>query len=67
MEENTHKRVRRRAMNVETFARFCNRSSEKLTEAYLEFDPSPDEIVWMLERLFLNAKHLAPSQRRKTS
>ena len=42
------KRVRRVAMNVETFARFCNASSLALGETIADFDPSPIEVERML-------------------
>lgn len=61
------KRVRRKRMNVETFARFCNSASIALTTIYDSFDPSHQEVVFMLERLYVTAKHLQRTTTRRTS
>lgn len=64
--DNKVKRVRRRVMTAETFARFCNRSAEVLQDAMNEFDPSVDEV----ERMLFHLGHLAgwfrPATKRRT-
>lgn len=61
------KRVRRKHMDVETFARFCNAASAALTNTYANFDPSHKEVVLMLKHLYTMADHLQPTTTRRTS
>lgn len=61
------RRVRRKAMNVETFARFTHRAQSALGEVYDEYDPSPSEVVQALRLLLASAERLQPTTKRRTS
>ena len=60
------KRVRRKAMDAETFARFCNRAASALNDVQAEFDPNTNEMEKMLYHLAKMVEWLKPTTKRRT-
>ena len=61
------KRVRRKAMDVVTFARFCNNSAEVLRTVIIDFDPTPVEAELMLKHITGIAQIMITTTKRRTS
>lgn len=64
---NKPKRIRRKAMDAATFARFCNRAASVLNKVQAEFDPSTDEMEKMLYHLAKMVEWLKPTTNRRIS
>ena len=61
------KRIRRKAMNAPTFARFQNACALALQKAIVEFDPTPMEMQLVLQSLHTQLDALMHMTKRRNS
>lgn len=60
-------RIRRKMMNVETFARYCGALGKAIAFANAEFDPSPQEVQLALDTCLRSLVAMVPTAKRRTS